>query len=189
MATHANEKQGSGANPSSPWHPTVTFMLGLLGGLGVGVLCFQVKLDNPGAGAKGVVDLTTPPAVPSEKGRTLYVEGFDETRNDLPASALRTSPKPTPLRVRLEGKPEYPRLARQARLEGPVDVTVVVDGQGQPTACSASTGNLVLRQAALEAAETWRFYPATRLGRPMPGTFLIHFEFRLHPSSFGDTSA
>ena len=74
-------------------------------------------------------------------------------------------------------------------MEGRVDVEVAVDAKGRPVACSASDGNRILRKAALDSAATWRFDPATRHGRPVPSTFLLHFEFRLHPERSGVTVA
>lgn len=188
MSLPSTEKPDRGAKPSPFWHPTATFLLGLVGGLGVGVLCFHMNLDNLGAEPKAIADSAAPPAGPPEKGRTLFVAGFDAAPPDLSAPVVPPPPRPTPLRVRLEGKPVYPPFARQAGLEGPVDVTLAVDDAGRPISCSAETGHPLLKQAALDAARTWRFYPATRLGRPVPGIYRIHFEFRLHPSTKDGTS-
>jgi TonB family protein len=172
MTTHSDEKPELGKGARALWHPSTTFMLGLVGGLGVGVLCF-----HPGArNEAGLV-----PPNPPEEGRTLRIEGFDDTA--LPKGEASPAPKATPVRVRLEGKTDYPPLAMRERVQGPVDVIVTVDRRGLPAVCSAPEGNAILRQAALDSAATWRFRPATRLGQPVPSTFRIHFDFKLHPDS------
>ena len=181
MVQHSNEKADSDAGFRAFWGPTVTLMLGLVAGMGLGVLLFQADLDAQAG--RAILMLASVPPSPGalEAAGSRAVRGIEEARPVLARPVARALPPPTPVLVRLEGKAEYPRLAKRAGLEGTVDVTVTVDDHGLPAACSASEANRILKQAALDAAATWRFQPATRLGRPVPGTFLIHFEFRLHP--------
>jgi TonB family protein len=52
---------------------------------------------------------------------------------------------------------EYPRLAWQARIEGDVKVTAHVALDGKVSSVSASSGHLLLQQAALENLKKWSF--------------------------------
>jgi len=80
-------------------------------------------------------------------------------------------------------RPEYPELARVARLEGNVILQAVIHGDG-------SVGDLkVLRctqvelgfeEAAVEAVRQWKYVPATLDGRPVDVFFTVFVDFRLH---------
>jgi TonB family protein len=68
-----------------------------------------------------------------------------------------------------EEKPEYPRLARQAGLEGTVWVQALVDSEGKvrKAQVARSSGTAALDEAAVEAAHKNRFKPGIQNGRPV----------------------
>jgi protein TonB len=80
-------------------------------------------------------------------------------------------------------QPEYPDLARVARVEGSVILQAIIHADG-------SVGDLqVLRcnrpgmgfeEAAVEAVRKWRYEPATQNGRPVEVYFTVFVEFKLH---------
>ena len=80
-------------------------------------------------------------------------------------------------------QPEYPELARVARLEGNVILQAIINADG-------SVGDLeVLRcnrpsmgfeEAAMSAVKEWRYEPATQNGRPVEVYFTVFVEFKLH---------
>lgn len=91
------------------------------------------------------------------------------------------SPLPAPTSgptIAYQVTPTYPPLALGTRLQGAVEVAVVVDTQGRPTQVTASGGHPILQQAALMASRQWRFHPALRDGKPTPSDFIIHFDFK-----------
>ena len=95
-----------------------------------------------------------------------------------------TPPPPSrPVKAILEVKPEYPRLARQLRMQGPVDVVLQVDPSGVPVSGEIVNGNPAFSEDALKASLGWRFLPALQRGRPVASAFTIHFNFRLDRSA------
>ncbi len=80
-------------------------------------------------------------------------------------------------------RPNYPRSAENAEVEGVAYVTLSVDASGNVTGAviAGSTGNPALDRAAVEAAYQWRFSPALdRYGQPSPCHITIPFQFSLH---------
>ena len=80
-------------------------------------------------------------------------------------------------------RPNYPRSAKNAEVEGVAYVTLSVDASGNVTEAviAGSTGNPALDRAAVEAAYQWRFSPALdRYGQPSPCHIIIPFQFSLH---------
>lgn len=80
-------------------------------------------------------------------------------------------------------RPNYPRSAVNAEVEGVAYVTLSVDASGNVTGAviAGSTGNPALDRAAVEAAYQWRFSPALdRYGQPSPCHITIPFQFSLH---------
>lgn len=78
-------------------------------------------------------------------------------------------------------KPAYPPLARQRGQEGEVLIRVGVDAEGRVIGVSLakSSGFTLLDNAALKGVARWRFEPARRGGRPVPGEVLVPVRFRL----------
>lgn len=80
-------------------------------------------------------------------------------------------------------KPEYPRSAREAEIEGVAYVALSVDTAGTVIHAEvvSSAGYAALDRAAVEAAYQWRFSPALdRYGQPSPCRITIPFNFYLH---------
>lgn len=77
--------------------------------------------------------------------------------------------------------PRYPDLARQAGIQGVVNVLVTIDVNGRViNAISVSTDvNPLLIQPALEAARKWLFTPAKQRDVPVQVQYLIPIGFRL----------
>ena len=65
--------------------------------------------------------------------------------------------------------PRYPIDSRRQLEQGTVVVRVLVGASGEPGDCKvrASSGHQRLDRAALQAVCRWRFFPATRCGRPV----------------------
>jgi TonB family protein len=53
--------------------------------------------------------------------------------------------------------PTYPTEARDARIEGVVKVSFVVDGKGNVTRAEVMSGNPLLRNSALQNVKSWKF--------------------------------
>ncbi len=97
-------------------------------------------------------------------------------------------PKPTTLRVSpgviftkvVElPKPTYPAIARQARVQGPVNVQILIDETGKVISAQAVKGSAMLTKAAEDAARRARFTP-TKLGdQPVKVQGVIVYNFVL----------
>jgi protein TonB len=124
------------------------------------------RADEPGADAGRVPGGTVVPGATTEslpaRGDYVYVE-------ELPAAVR-------------EVKPEYPDLARQAGVEGPVTVFVLVGKEGRvlDAALSEKIQVPMLNEAALMAARQWVFTPGLANGRPVACWTAIPFRFRLN---------
>jgi len=79
--------------------------------------------------------------------------------------------------------PEYPELARQARLAGNCILQAVIskDGTVQDVkVLRVDKPGLGFEEAAIAAVEQWRYKPATQNGRPVDVYFTINVNFTLH---------
>ena len=78
--------------------------------------------------------------------------------------------------------PEYPRHAIQARVQGRVVLSAVINVEGEVVSLevlSASRPDLGLSDAAIEAVSRWRYAPGTVSGRPVPVRLRVFVEFTL----------
>ena len=78
-------------------------------------------------------------------------------------------------------KPAYPRLAREAGIEGTVLIKVVVNETGKVVEASVVSSDVIpdMDNAALKAARQCLFEPAKQNSVPVPVTVVVPFEFRL----------
>lgn len=76
--------------------------------------------------------------------------------------------------------PEYPRIAREAEIEGKVIVKALVDKEGKVSKVVVVDGPEIFQSAALAAAKQWVFKPAIMGGKPVKVWVAIPFRFRLN---------
>jgi TonB family protein len=79
-------------------------------------------------------------------------------------------------------KPEYPRVARRMKVEGTVVMSLLVDETGQVTDVRLEQGvnlNVGINEAALAAARTARFRPATKDGVKVKTWHQLTIPFKL----------
>jgi len=95
---------------------------------------------------------------------------------------------PTTLRVAstiLNGKavtlpqPPYPIIAKQAHVQGPVSIQILVSEEGKVLSAQAVSGNAMLISAAKEAALRARFTPTILNGQPVKIQGVITYNFTL----------
>ena len=113
-------------------------------------------------GGTPVIEIGTPPPAPVEK------------------------PKPKVIKKRvLNGeavslpKPPYPPMAKQARVQGSVNVQVLVDESGRVISAKAVSGNPLLVPAAQRAALEARFSPTMLGDQPVKVSGVIVYNFLL----------
>lgn len=76
-------------------------------------------------------------------------------------------------------QPEYPPLAKQARIQGNVVIDSVIDQQGHVTQMKAVSGSPLLVRAAMRAVAQWRYQPTLLNGEPVAVDMLVTVHFDL----------
>jgi protein TonB len=84
---------------------------------------------------------------------------------------------PTPLAT---PAPEYPPLARQARVEGIVNLEAVIGVDGTICSVKLVRGPALLVAAAMAAVRTWRYTPPSLNGEPIEVVMYVDVRFQLH---------
>ncbi len=78
-----------------------------------------------------------------------------------------------------EVKPQYPPLARQARIQGTVVLQAVIGKDGKIQNLEVVSGHPMLIQAALEAVKQWRYKPYYLNGEPVEVDTQVNINFTL----------
>jgi len=114
----------------------------------------------------------------------------------VPTAAPPPPPKPvekpiTPQRIRVGGnvqsanlingpKPNYPPLAKQARISGTVELSAVIGKDGRVADLKVIKGHPLLVQAALDAVKNWIYRPTLLNGEPVEVSTTIDVNFTLN---------
>ncbi|MDQ1558527.1 MAG: periplasmic protein TonB [Pyrinomonadaceae bacterium] len=138
--------------------------------------------------------LNAPTGVPygNNTNRNAVVVPVSPADDPLPPAA--PTPTPAPLKPREQIRvsssvisskiitkpaPPYPMIAKQARVQGPVTVEILVDEQGRVVSAQATSGHALLRMAAQQAAYQARFTPTSISGQPVKVSGVITYNFML----------
>ncbi len=121
--------------------------------------------------------------VEAKKGNTLAKE-VDQTKLlDSDASNLPTpteeylvSDMPVPLS---EIRPDYPKEAKEKRIEGAVAMDVLIDASGKVRQVSVIEGPEIFRKNALEAMKKFLFRPAKVSGKAVAVRIRYSIKFKL----------
>jgi protein TonB len=74
-------------------------------------------------------------------------------------------------------QPPYPPAAKAVHASGTVNVQVLIDEQGNVVSASATSGNPLLRAAAVQAARSSKFTPTQLSGQPVKVSGIIVYNF------------
>jgi periplasmic protein TonB len=77
-------------------------------------------------------------------------------------------------------QPNYPPVARTARVEGVVVIDAIIDERGNVVEARAVSGPGLLIPAALKAIVQWKYEPTYLDGAPVPIQMEVQVEFHLH---------
>jgi protein TonB len=72
-----------------------------------------------------------------------------------------------PPRLIFQPKPEYPALAKMARIQGTVQLEAVISTGGTIQALKVVSGHPLLVNAAVESVSRWRYQPTLLNGEPV----------------------
>jgi periplasmic protein TonB len=77
-------------------------------------------------------------------------------------------------------KPQYPDIAKQARVQGVVIMECVISPQGAVSSCKVLRGIPLLDQSALDAVKQWTYSPTLLNGVPVPVIMTVTVNFKLN---------
>jgi protein TonB len=84
-----------------------------------------------------------------------------------------------PPRVISSPQPNYPQAARKGHSAGQIVIWMIVGSDGRTRDVQVNRGiSPELNQAAVDAAEKWRFRPATKDGKPVSVRIAIEFDLQ-----------
>jgi protein TonB len=112
-------------------------------------------------------DLPTGPGVPGGDGDHTGGNSILDAIGPVPNSPMPLAPSVRPARFShvMEGnlihrvQPEYPALAKQARIQGTVVLRAVINREGTIQDLQVLSGHPLLVQAAINAVRQWRYRP------------------------------
>jgi periplasmic protein TonB len=99
-----------------------------------------------------------------------------------------TGKSKTPLRVGgnvrqpkaiVKTRPEYPTLAREARIHGDVTIDAILDEEGDIVDMKVISGHRFLYEAALNAVKKWKYEPTYLNDKPVAVEMIVTVTFQL----------
>jgi TonB family protein len=86
-----------------------------------------------------------------------------------------------PAQIKTKVRPVYPAAALARRAEGKVVLNALVQKDGRVGKVTPISGNVLLRDAAMEAVKKWIYTPASLNGRPTESTVVVEVNFTKQP--------
>jgi TonB family protein len=74
-------------------------------------------------------------------------------------------------------QPKYPKDALRSRIDGTVELRILVTSEGQTKTPTVVRGDGEFARASLDAVRKWRFFPASLGGRATETTYKVHVHF------------
>jgi protein TonB len=96
-----------------------------------------------------------------------------------PAAPVRVADLPVSPRKIVDVRPQYPEIARAARVEGTIIMEAVLDTSGRVTQLRVLKSVPMLDQAAVDAVRLWRYTPSLYGGHPVSVLMTITVRFTL----------
>jgi TonB family protein len=75
--------------------------------------------------------------------------------------------------------PAYPAIAKQLKVEGEVQVQVLIGEEGKVEGATALAGNPILTKAAVDTVKEWRFAPFKSNGKNVKAQTVLSFVFKM----------
>jgi protein TonB len=151
-------KARNNAKSTAPDLPSASASASQLSGAPLDVKAMAVGTNQ----AVPVINIDEPPPTPAPRPILKPVSG-----GVLNGTALTLPP------------PNYPEAAKRSRTSGVVTVDVILDETGKVVSATASSGPMMLRDAAVQAALKARFSPTKLSGQPVKVSGVINYKFSL----------
>jgi protein TonB len=118
------------------------------------------------------------------------IGGIISANSSLAAVPKLSKPAPTVQRVRVSQgvtkgmvvyrlEPTYPPLAREARIQGVVVLTAIIDKDGNIQNLRLVSGHPMLAPAAIDAVKHWRYKPFLLNGQPVEVETTVTVTFQM----------
>ena len=127
---------------------------------------------GPGASDTGEMPPPPPPPTPTPVVKPAATPAQN--------TVVRLTSMLTQGRVLRRVQPPYPVIAKQARIEGSVQVQIDISEDGAVTNVTLLSGHPLLRDAALRAAKQWQFIPTELNGHRVRAIGMITFNCPLN---------
>jgi len=144
--------------------PVNTGAVGVVGGVPGGVPGGQVG-GVLGGVIGGVLSPAAPPPPPPPKAAT--------------PKRIRVGGQVESAKLIFQPKPDYPQLAKMARIQGVVRLEAIISKDGTIQDLKVVSGHPLLVKAALEAVQRWRYQPTLLNGEPVEVVTEIDVNFTL----------
>jgi len=109
-------------------------------------------------------------------GRTAEADQLAKTQ----IPAVYRANQATPPRIQSRVEPEYSEEARKGKLQGSIQLSLVVDPTGAPTQIAVLRPlGMGLDEKAIEAVKQWKFTPGQKNGTPVPVYTQVEITFHL----------
>jgi periplasmic protein TonB len=95
------------------------------------------------------------------------------------SAPVRVGGRVRPPKAVVQIRPEYPPLARQARIQGQVQIDAVLDEQGNVMEMKVVSGPPLLYQSALDALKKWKYEPTYLNDQPIAVQMIVTITFVL----------
>jgi periplasmic protein TonB len=92
---------------------------------------------------------------------------------------LRVGGRVRPPKAIVQVRPEYPLLARQARIQSEVQIDAILDERGNVIEMKVVSGEPLLYQAALDALKKWKYEPTYLNDQPIAVEMIVKISFQL----------
>lgn len=102
-----------------------------------------------------------------------------KARAEIDAQRLRVGPGDQQLNLIHEVEPMYPPLAKQARIQGTVRFTAIIDEAGRVQNLRLISGHPLLVKSARDAASQWEYRPTLLNGKPIEVVTQVEVDFTL----------
>jgi len=112
----------------------------------------------------GVLNTAAKPVAPPSTGK---------------AAPVRVGGRVRPPKAIIQVHPEYPPLARQARVQGQVQIDAILDEQGNVVEMKVVSGPPLLYQAAVDALRKWKYEPTYLNEQPIAVQMIVTITFQL----------
>jgi protein TonB len=76
-------------------------------------------------------------------------------------------------------QPEYPNMARQLKMQGSVDLEVLVSETGEVAKVDIVSGNPILTASAVQAVKRWKFKPFQENGKAIRVLAPVSLDFKM----------